>query len=88
MKVRKIAMGFGSLMFVLFAQAPAEERTLPSPLVLDVRTAAEYAAGHLEEAINVPHDVIGKRIAALAPNKDTPMHLLRESATTNTGLFR
>ncbi len=34
-------------------------------LVLDVRSAAEFDAGHLPGAINIPHDVIGERFGEL-----------------------
>lgn len=36
-------------------------------LVLDVRTAAEFDAGHIPGAIHIPHDVLGERIAELGP---------------------
>ena len=36
-------------------------------LVLDVRSAAEFDEGHIPGAINVPHDVLGERIAELGP---------------------
>jgi len=37
----------------------------PALLVLDVRSAAEFDQGHLPGAINIPHEVIGPRIAEL-----------------------
>lgn len=46
-----------------------------TPVVIDVRTADEFAAGHVAGAINVPHDQIGARIASLVPRKDTPVVL-------------
>ena len=50
-------------------QALAERlETADSPLlVLDVRTAAEFDAGHIPGAVNIPHDVLGERIAELGP---------------------
>jgi rhodanese-related sulfurtransferase len=39
----------------------------PQLLVLDVRSAAEFDAGHIPGAINIPHDVIGDRISELGP---------------------
>ncbi len=39
-------------------------------VVLDVRTAAEFAAGHVPGAINIPHDQVVARIAELAASKD------------------
>lgn len=39
-------------------------------VVLDVRTAEEFAAGHVPGAVNVPHDQVGSRLAELAGAKD------------------
>ena len=41
-----------------------------SLVVLDVRTPAEFAAGHVPGAINVPHDAIEARLDELAPLRD------------------
>ena len=40
-----------------------------TPLVIDVRTEAEWNNGHVEGAILIPYDVIGKRIEAVAKDK-------------------
>lgn len=42
----------------------------PTLVVLDVRSAAEYQAGHVPGAINVPHDQIEERLESLAPLRD------------------
>lgn len=34
-------------------------------LVIDVRTPAEYAAGHVAGAVNIPYDQIAQKIAVL-----------------------
>ena len=49
------------------SQALAERLEITdSPLlVLDVRSAAEFAEGHIPGAVNVPHDALGERIAEL-----------------------
>lgn len=52
-------------------QAPARQEAV----WIDVRTPEEYAAGHLENAKNIPHDQIGQQIAAHVPNKNTPINL-------------
>lgn len=39
-------------------------------VVLDVRTADEFAAGHVPGAVNVPHDQVEGRLAELAGAKD------------------
>lgn len=34
-----------------------------APVVIDVRTPEEYAAGHIPEALNIPFDQVAKRIS-------------------------
>ena len=41
----------------------------PDLVVLDVRTAAEFAAGHVPGARNVSHDELAGKLAELAPLK-------------------
>ncbi len=42
----------------------------PGPLLLDVRTPAEYAAGHVPGARNIPHDQLAQRLGELADARD------------------
>ena len=35
--------------------------------VVDVRTAQEFASGHVPGAINIPYEEVGKRIAEIGP---------------------
>lgn len=42
-----------------------------APVVLDVRTPEEYAAGHIPGAINIPHDELAKRLAEIPGAKST-----------------
>ena len=42
----------------------------PGLIVLDVRTAAEFAAGHVPGARNVSHDELPAKLAELSPLKD------------------
>jgi rhodanese-related sulfurtransferase len=44
-----------------------------APVVLDVRTADEYATGHVPGAINIPYDQVGARFAEVP--KDRPVVL-------------
>lgn len=44
-------------------------------LVIDVRTAGEYAAQSIPGVTNVPMDRIEKEIAALAPDRNRPILL-------------
>jgi phage shock protein E len=75
--VRRLAAALGACAIALAAMAAGpgsiEPKTLgeriawadPSLLVLDVRTAAEYAGGHLPGAVNIPHGELAARIAEL-----------------------
>ena len=38
--------------------------------IIDVRTAKEYKAGHIENAINIPHTEIAAKIADHVENKE------------------
>lgn len=68
----------------LCAQASQLERISPQQLhenrqqdwlIVDVRSAKEYAASHVPGAINLPHDQIRQRISELLAHKDKPLVL-------------
>ena len=40
-------------------------------LVIDVRTPQEYAQGHIPEAINIPIDVLPRKLEEMKVSKDT-----------------
>jgi phage shock protein E len=42
-----------------------------APAIVDVRTPAEYAAGHIPGAINIPHTELATRLAELPGKKST-----------------
>ena len=37
--------------------------------------AEEFNAGHLQDAVNIPHDKIVEGVKAVAPDKDAPINL-------------
>lgn len=39
-------------------------------IILDVRTAEEYAAGHIKDAINIPNETIGDEEISELPDKN------------------
>jgi phage shock protein E len=47
-------------------QAPAYD---DNALVIDVRTPSEFAAGHVDGALNLPMDRFGKNYAKLVPDR-------------------
>ena len=42
---------------------------------IDVRSAEEYAAGHVSPAVNIPHTEIAARIAEVITDKDAQIYL-------------
>ena len=44
-----------------------------APLVLDVRSPEEFAAGHVPGAMNIPHDQLSRRHAELATHRGRPV---------------
>lgn len=47
----------------------------PSTVVIDVRSADEFASGHIDQAILIPHDEIAGKINASVLSKNTPIVL-------------
>ena len=45
------------------------------PLVIDVRTVAEWDKGHLEGAVLIPYDQIGERIDAVVKDKSQRIYV-------------
>lgn len=50
------------------------EKQEPDLVVLDVRTAAEYAAGHVPGAVNIPHDQLPAKLAGLSKDKELVLY--------------
>ena len=67
--------------FVAYANtAPQTEQSAVQPekakgVWIDVRSAEEFNAGHLQDAVNIPHDKIIARIQAVSPDKNAPVNL-------------
>ena len=52
------------------ANAPASaQNDLETTVLIDVRSAEEYASGHLRGALNIPHDRIADEIGSVAADK-------------------
>ncbi len=65
-----------SIMLGVFAAAAlATDKGSAAPLIVDVRTEAEWNEGHLEGAVLIPHDRIEEGIATVAPDKSTKIYL-------------
>ena len=60
--------------------APQTEQSAVQPekakgVWIDVRSAEEFNAGHLQDAVNIPHDQILARIQAVSPDKNAAVNL-------------
>ena len=42
---------------------------------IDVRSPEEFNEGHLQGAVNVPHEQIASQIARISPDKNAPVNL-------------
>jgi phage shock protein E len=45
------------------------------PLIIDVRTEAEWKSGHIEGAVLIPYETIGERIGVIAKDKTQRIYL-------------
>lgn len=91
MKPARIAWPLFALALACSASAPAEEISAEAllaqlsapnaPLVVDVRTAEEFAAGHVPGAINIPHDQIASRQTELAVDAEREIVVYCKSGT-------
>jgi len=65
------------LLAALFATPlrAAEPEIGPAPIWIDVRSADEFASGHIENAINIPYEQIGNRIGELTADPLQPLNL-------------
>jgi phage shock protein E len=75
-----IKIGLAVLMIGLFSKlffkghpdqkADISELVRGGSLIVDVRTANEFAGGHIENAVNIPYDLVSRDIGSYAPDKD------------------
>lgn len=81
-KTQKIVSGAllaGAMVFLLGSGGPtitgAEAKALvkQGALLLDVRTPGEFAAGHVEGAVNLPVQELEQRLADVPAKKDQPI---------------
>jgi rhodanese-related sulfurtransferase len=52
-----------------------------APLILDVRTREEYAAGHIPSAVNIPHGELSGRLPELGADKADEVVVLCRGGT-------
>lgn len=62
------------------AAKPGESKAASQPakakgVWIDVRTAEEFAQGHLQDAVNIPVERITAEIKKISPDKNAPVNL-------------
>lgn len=71
-----VVFAAGALNGFIHAATVEEQQTRTlKPVWIDVRSAAEFDAGHLVEAVNIEYTQIAANIAEVAPDKNTPVNL-------------
>lgn len=71
-----LLMSFDALSAELWSVAQLQKAISKSghkPVLLDVRTQSEYNDGHIQNAINIPHDQILKEPQLVSAYKDSQM---------------
>jgi rhodanese-related sulfurtransferase len=53
--------------------AVVDERLAQGAVVIDVRDADAHAASHIDGSVNIERDTLAQRIAALVPDRSTPI---------------
>jgi phage shock protein E len=66
---------FAMLVSVVYATDNADNGSGKRPVIIDVRTEAEWTAGHLEGAVLIPYERIGDEIAKVVADKDEKIYL-------------
>ena len=68
----------GVLSVLLFGKNPKQKADVSAlvkngALVIDARTQGEFDSGHLQDAVNIPHNNIDRQIGQYAKTKEQPI---------------
>lgn len=55
--------------------SPSFSAEKAKPLIIDVRTEAEWKSGHIEGAVLIPYEKIGEKIGAITKDKSQRIYL-------------
>ena len=76
MKMLKTVMPIVLMLAMLVTAVFAGEKdTEKGPIIIDVRTEAEWATGHVEGAVLIPHERIGEDIVKVTADKKAKIYL-------------
>lgn len=68
-------MLLAAFVFISNTACSQDVKTLKNPIVIDVRTQAEYDQEHIDGAEHIPYDVISKHIEKMVPDKNAEIAL-------------
>ncbi len=68
----RLTTGFSTLLISLLISSVL---WASDPVWIDVRTGEEFAAGHVEQAVNIPYEEIGSHIGEVTRDKDALIYL-------------
>ena len=76
MKMLKTVMSIVLMLAMLVSAVFAGEKdTEKGPIIIDVRTEAEWTTGHLEGAVLIPYEKIGEGIILITADKKSKIYL-------------
>jgi phage shock protein E len=92
-KVGAVIMAFGFLANFFSGGGSDKALNLPAlvqdgALVVDVRTSSEFSRGHIEEAVNIPYDVITREIGKHSADKEHPVIVYCHSGSRSAAAKR
>ena len=58
------------------AELHARQKSETAPVVIDVRTPAEYSSGHIPGAVNIPFDQVAQRIAEVDASNGVALYCM------------
>jgi rhodanese-related sulfurtransferase len=93
-----LAAGSGTALIVLTVRGGGKTGLSPTQAtllinredarVIDVRSADEYAAGHLPESQNIPLDQLAARAGEIGPLQDAPLIVVCQTGTRSAAACR
>lgn len=73
--MKKVLIALVVIGLVFGMGLPSFSAESAKPLIIDVRTEAEWKSGHIESAVLIPYEKIGEKIGTIAKDKTKRIYL-------------
>jgi phage shock protein E len=73
--MKKVLITLVVLGLVFGVGSPSFSTENAAPLIIDVRSEAEWSSGHIEGAVLIPYEQIGEKIGSIAKDKTKRLYL-------------